>query len=623
MTDSVRRLVDSARFALSADPLRGAFMIILTVLTGVAPVVTVWATGLTVDAMAQGRTTAAIVGALATLLLAMAWSQLLPPLQTLVENDLGRAVELRAQQRSFDKINDLGGLANFENPEFHDRLRLAVSAGVDVPVQLLTSFTSLVRGGITLVGFAVALFTVDWLAAVLVLIAGVPRLIAETRLGRDRFALQATISPTERLSMMYAALQTEPDAAKEIRLFGLGNHFIGRMITEVRRAQKSTRRLDVRTAKLQSLLELVSLIPVAACLLLLVVRTSQGTLQPGHVVVLLGALAAADGAMAVMATTLARINELSLVITRFTDLMSLTPDIPCGTGRPAPPLQSLEFENVWFRYRPDLPWVLRGMSLRIDAGSAVGVVGLNGAGKSTMIKLMARFYDPERGRVLWNGTDITEFDVESIRQRMGSVFQDFMQYDLSVRENVTLGDVTAEVSDDDVWRVLELVNLAEAVRALPRGLDTVISTMFLDAEDVENPDGAEIPRGSFFSGGQWQRLAIARMLLRLDRDLLVLDEPSSGLDPQAEHDLNDVVRNAARGRARVMVSHRLNTVRRADRVVVLADGRIVEQGTHAELMALEGRYRHLFDLQSSGYVDDVPEGRHHPVPVEESRIGER
>jgi ATP-binding cassette subfamily B protein len=259
---------------------------------------------------------------------------------------------------------------------------------------------------------------------------------------------------------------------------------------------------------------------------------------------------------------------------------------------------TIELDDVWFRYGEDQPWILRGVNLAIKAGQAIALVGENGSGKSTLVKLLCRLYDPSRGTIRWNGIDVRDIPVEELRARTAAVIQDFMCYELTAAENIALGDTDGrETLDLDPARVAAAARQAEVldtVERLPHGPATLLSRTFVDHT---NPDQA----GVLLSGGQWQRLALARALARGPRGLLILDEPSSGLDADAEHRIHRRLAEHRHRHTTVLVSHRLNTVRDADQIAVLADGRITEMGSHQELMATGGTYERLFNLQAAGY----------------------
>ncbi len=616
------RSVAATRLVFAIDPLRAAVVLAGAVLLGAVPVAIGWLTKALIDAITDSARLGALVGIAAGLIAATAVSQLVPTLLNLAESELSRRVSAATKEKLFTKVNGFAGLGYFEQPAFHDKLRLALEAGEYAPTQVLRTLTGTVQRVITLAGFLVALWLIHPLITLLAVLAAVPQLVVELRLSKERFSLQAELSPAERKQLFYSMLQTQAAAAKEIRLFGLGRYFRDLMMAELATTHRGQRRMDRGVAVARIGLDLVSLLPFAIALVWVTRAVASGQLSAGDVVLFLAALAAVTSGTAELAVLVARFDELAWTLGRYDELLALEPDLPIGPGRAAPALRTgVELRDVWYRYREDLPWILRGVNLKIPAGASVAVVGPNGAGKSTLVKLLCRLYDPERGEIRWDGEDLRDLDLVSLRNRIGSVFQDFVSYDLSAKANIGLGDLPAMEDLERIRKAADQVGLTATLDALPRGFDTSLTRLFLDEvpddELLDGEVGEEALGGSYLSGGQWQRLAIARMLMRADRDLLLLDEPSSGLDARAEYELHRVVSEVTRGRTRLLVSHRLNAVRDADLIVVVDQGEIVEQGDHHTLIAADGLYAELFRLQSTGYVEPSPSPRIAPQPPDD------
>jgi len=595
-----RSLATAAELAWRARPLAAIGILAVTIASGALPIALTWLTKVLVDDLGARLGGAELpayrleaIGA--ALIVTSALAPLAPPLLRFLGDELQRGIGLLAQDRLFGRINELIGLAAFERPGFHDRLRLAQQGGELAPGQLVTLGTGAVQSTITIAGYLVSVLVVSPLLAALALAALAPGLAGELRLARQRVALAMSLSPNDRRRFFYSRLQVEPEAAKELRLFGLGPHFRSRMLGEHRTINRAERALDRRALAIQVGSRGLAAAVAAVALVIVMRRAFTGELSAGDVVVLLAALATLQTMSSALVSSMADIHHALLMLREYRAFMDTARDLPDG-ARSAPPLRhAVELRDVWFRYDDDLPWVLRGVSLRIHKGEAVALVGRNGAGKSTLVKLLGRFYDPTRGQILWDGVDLRELDAASLRDRIGAVFQDFMSYDLSAAENVGLGDLAGIGDRARIEAAGCLAQVDEAIERLPRGWDTMLSRVYFD-------DGDQETGGGMLSGGQWQRLALARMFMRATRDLLILDEPSSGLDIDAEHAVHQRFRQQVLEATSILISHRFNTVRMADRIVVLEQGRIVEQGPHPELVAAGGEYARMFALQASGYA---------------------
>lgn len=595
---SARRITIAAGLAAKAAPGPLTVYLVLTLATGALPVATAWLTKLLLDELVGGASPAALLQLGAGLAASGIVAGVAPQVTQYVRAETDRGVALLAQDRLFAAVNGFTGLGRFEDPRFLDQLRLAQQSGGSAPGLAVDGALGVARASITIAGFIGSLLVFSPLMTALVLIAGVPVLIAELALSRRRAQMFWDIGPAERREFFYRELLSGVEAVKEIRLFGIGAFLQRRMLTEQRTANTAKRAMDRREVTVQAGLGLLAMLVSGGGLLWAVDAARAGALSVGGITMFAAAVAGVQGALATLAGDVARSHQALLMFDHYLSVTAAGPDLPVAASPLALPAlrDGIELRDVWFRYSDDHPWILRGVDLRIPYGQAVALVGLNGAGKSTLIKLLCRFYDPTRGRILWDGVDIRDADPAELRCRIGAVFQDYMNYDLTATENIGLGDLDLLGDHERLREAAERAGIHDRLMALPHGYDTLLSRMFFMESDKDDPE-----TGVVLSDGQWQRLALARAFLRERRELMILDEPSSGLDAEAEHEIHASLRRHRGGRTSLLVSHRLGAVRNADLIVVLSDGRIAEQGDHAALMATAGEYARLFTLQASGY----------------------
>jgi ATP-binding cassette subfamily B protein len=622
------------RLAWQAQPLAFIGVLSLKVTQGILPVGEAVITKLIFDKLAHAFQTDVTSSLPQELLFLLGVSIILGVLSnalgsahTYLNAELGRKLRLQTQEQIYRKINSLYGLAPFENPQLQTMLQLASQGAHMGPSQSLGTLTSLLHNAITLVSFLGVLAAFNPLLAGLVALAALPQLFAQAKMGRQRFGLAEENSPKQRRTGYYGALFSAAYFVKELRLFDLGEFFLARFRQLTEELNHTQRAQQQRELRWQFGLDLVSKLVSSAAFVIVVVQAFQGRLTLGDVTLYTSAVGSVQGALSGIVFALANLHESALFFSRYTDLLALPQPIYIHpTPRPTPPLSSaIELRNVSFRYSPDHPWVLEDVSLTLPAGSCLALVGLNGAGKTTLVKLLTRLYDPTQGQILWDGVDIREFDPADLRRRMGAIFQDFVRFDLTAFENIALGDVNRlqqasgnghapaplsrfgrgvgggaqppsppgnTVSDETLAAVVQAAQKAgihPTLQALPCGYHTTLSRWLAD-------DG----QGTDLSGGEWQKIALARLFMR-NADLLILDEPTAALDAQAEYDVYSRFVELVNGRTSLLISHRFSTVRMADAVAVLQDGRIIEYGTHADLLALGGTYAHLYSLQAERY----------------------
>lgn len=576
---------------------------VATVVQALIPVAIAWLTKYALDAIVDPELDARVlvlVGA------ALAGSGVVSAVvsqgSNYLQGELERRIGLAVQDELFASTERFVGLRRFEDPRFLDRLSLAQTAGGSAPGQVLFAAFGIGSSVIMVLGFIGSLVVVSPVLAVGVMLAAAPSVFAELRLSRQRSAMMWRLGPMERRETFFQQLLVSTQAAKELRLFGAGGYFRRRMFNMRRAANREARRMDRRVLVTQTRLSVFAAAVAGASLLWALVSAGRGELTVGAVSLLVGAIAGVQaGTSSLVQQTMTAHQELTM-FDHFAQVLDSPPDLAVRPQPLATPeLQwGIRFENVWFRYSPDHPWALRDVSFTIPHGRAVGLVGRNGAGKSTIVKLLCRMYDPEHGAIRWDGIDIREVDPAELRQRIAAVFQDFMQYELSAAENIGVGDLAQRTDRAAIVEAARKAGIHDRLIALPRGYSTQLTRTFFSGSEAADDEAED---GVLLSGGQAQRLALARALLRDGCDLMILDEPSSGLDAAAEYEVHHALRRYRQGRTSVLISHRLGALRDADQLIVLDDGVIVEQGSHAELLAVGGIYATLFRMQADGYQD--------------------
>jgi ATP-binding cassette subfamily B protein len=580
---------------LGAAPAAAAVSLVVMVVAGLAPVGVAWSIRALIEGLSTDDSAAVWTGVVGFGVLAVV-APVLSHVSQYVQREAERRVTVRTQEELFVAVSADPGLAELEDSRYHDRLRLAREASQFAPIQLSTIFLTVGQELITVVAFAATLLRWSPLVGLLVLMAAAPTLIAQVRLARLRGAMLERTAPIFRRQAFYASLLLDMRAAKEIRLFGLGGFFRSRMLRELRAAQSQERHQDRLAVRVDSGLGVLAGVVSLVALAIFVQQVAGGRGTVGDLVVVVAALGALQMSVSGLVQQIAITGETLIMFGHYVDITAPSRARPSSPLPAAPPLaQAVEFDGVWFRYAAEHDWVLRDVTLRLPHGTSLALVGDNGAGKSTMVKLLCGFYRPTQGAVRWDGVDITEYDPASLRARIGATFQDFMTYEFSAHDNIAVGDLAATGDRARVVAAAATAGVGDTLQALPSGLDTMLTRAFDDG-DRRSPGG-----GVVLSGGQWQRVALARAALRVRADLLILDEPSAGLDVESEHAVHRRLAALRQGHTSLLISHRLNTVRDADTIAVLRHGTVVEQGSHAALMAAGGRYAELFRLQASGY----------------------
>ncbi len=483
-------------------------------------------------------------------------------------------------------------LSQFEDSEFYDQLTRARREASSRPVQLVGDAFQLVQNALTLAGYGALLVRWSPWTVLLLVAATVPAALGEARYSKLTFRLRNWRSPDSRRLMYLEHVLANDEHAKEVKLFGLGPLFLGRYKSLAEAFYEEDRALAVRRAATTHALSLLGTGAFYGAYAVMAAAAAAGALTLGNMTMYVVAFRQGQQSFQAVLGALGSIYEHNLYMANLFGFLSLPPATPArpsakGDAVPRDATRGIVLERVGFRYPGKDAWALRNVDLVIPDGQRLALVGENGAGKTTLIKLLTRLYEPTEGVIRLDGRDLAEWDAEALRRRFGVLFQDFNQYQLSVRENVALGSVGHLEDDVRVERAIGRGGASELVSELPQGLATPLGHWF--------KDGAEL------SGGQWQKVALSRAFMREEADILVLDEPTAALDANAEHAVFERFHELAKGRTTIVISHRFPTVRMADRIVVLGGGGIEEAGTHDELVATGGRYAKMFALQAAGY----------------------
>ena len=479
-------------------------------------------------------------------------------------------------------------LSHFEDSEFYDKLTRARREASSRPLSLVMRTFGLVQNGVSLVSYGTLLAQFSPWAVVILVAAGLPAFLAEAKFSGAAFRLFLWRSPETRMQMYLETVLAREDHAKEVKLFGLGPLFLERYRGIFRKLYREDRDLTIRRDTWGFLLGLVATATLYGAYAWVALATIAARITLGQMTMYVMLFRQGQAAVSASLAAIGGMYEDNLYLATLYEYLETPVEGPKGTVvSGARPQDGIRFENVSFVYPGAEHPALVDVNLYIKPGESLALVGENGSGKTTLIKLLTRLYLPTGGRITLDGQDLREWDEATLRQRIGVIFQDFTRYQLMVGENIGAGDVRY-FEDEARWREAGEKGMAAAtVASLPQGYRTPLGKWFNEGREL--------------SGGQWQKIALSRAFMRSQADILVLDEPTAAMDAAAEATVYEHFRALTKGRIAILISHRFSTVRMADQIVVLQDGRIIERGSHADLMHLNGHYAHLFSLQARGY----------------------
>jgi ATP-binding cassette, subfamily B, bacterial len=564
---------------------------LLTLLAGVLPASVAYVGALIVDAvvgaMRAGGSAAQVLRLVVlegVLVAAIAAAQRgLSLCQSLLRAQLGQRVNVMILEKALTLE-----LQHFEDSEFYDKLTRARREASTRPLSLVTRTFGLVQNAISLGSYGVLLAHFSPWAVAVLLLAGLPAFVAEAKFSGDAFRLFRWRSPETRMQIYLETVIAREDHAKEVMLYRLGPRLLERYRDIFHRLYAQDRALTVRRDLWGFALGLIATAGLYGAYAWIALTAVRRLITLGQMTMYVALFRQGQAAVSAMLAAVGGMYEDNLYLSTLYEYLETYVPPPRGQVLRGPhPEQGVRFEDVSFTYPGAEEPALEHIDLHLTPGSSLALVGENGSGKTTLIKLLTRLYAPSAGRILLDGQDLAQWEEGALRERIGVIFQDFARYQMLVGENVGAGDERF-FEDEARWRAAAQKGQAsEFIDTLPAGYQTQLGKWFRDGREL--------------SGGQWQKIALSRAFMRTRADILVLDEPTAAMDAQAEAEVFEHFRGLARDRITILISHRFSTVRMADQIVVLNRGRIIERGSHEELMRLNGRYAHLFTLQARGY----------------------
>jgi ATP-binding cassette subfamily B protein len=589
---SLRNLGPLLKMVWDTSPALATSTLLLRLVAAFIPISTLWVSKLIINMVVQVirhesiNSTRFWEWVAMDILLAVA-ADVLSRLTTLVDSLLGdrfsNSIDLKLMKHAVSL-----DLASFEDPAFYDKMERARRQGA-IRMGLLASLAGMAKQLLTLLTLmsAVILFS-PWLLLLLAA-ATLPVFLGETQFALLNYSILYQQTPARRELDYLRYIGASNHSAKEVKIFGLGDYLMDRLQGLFGRFYNENKGLAVKRAVRGSLLNLISTAAYYTAYILILIRALAGLLSVGDLTLLAGAFSRARDIMENLVQQLVEVSEQALYVKDLFDYFETKPLItskPDALPVPRPIRTGFEFQDVHFRYPGSPDEVFKGVSFKLRPGERIALVGENGAGKTTLVKLLARLYDPTEGRILLDGVDLRDYRAEDLRREIGVLFQDYVRYDMTVGENIGFGRVEEITNQPKVEQAAVKSLAAPMIAKLKEGYRQMLGWRF---------DG-----GAELSTGQWQKIALGRAYMR-DAQILILDEPTASLDARAEFEVYQRFLDLTGGKTAVLISHRFSTVRMADRILFLEQGKLIEEGTHQELVALKGKYSELFELQAKGY----------------------
>ena len=578
----------------TAEPRIVAFLIIVLLLQSIIPAITIGINKYIVDTVAEVTSTheynITIVASVVSLwITVIVLANLCGPWIGIAFTNLAEKLTVSTNLKLIDKADSFVDLTNFEDVNFYDELVTLQGGASNVPINLIRALLDIFTSLVTQVTMLLLLATVSWLIPLLFLGTYLPQIYISFKLESEFWNKNLAKRYQVRRMNYFSRLMLIDSYAIEVRLFGLSSLFRQRYLEAFENKYQLMAKLRSKRVWVTTALGLLTALGNGFSFVWVVLQALDGKLTPGSIIVLIQSLGYIQQNITRFLQYLLKLQQSLLFMDRFFKFMDAQPTMPLsipGKAVAKPMKSGIVFDNVDFAY-PDGRVALSGISLTLNPGETVALVGENGAGKSTLVKLLARFYDPTQGNIFIDGENLKDLNIEQWRQKIGVVFQDFCRYSLTVGENIALGDTSAMDDLERLKSASEKSEIKAKIEKLPQAYDTLLGKQF---------DGTEL------SGGEWQKVAIARAFVReKEAQVMILDEPTAALDPRSEYEIYSSFAELVKDKIAILVTHRLASVRLADRILVMKAGKLVEMGTHEELLQQNGEYATLWNMQAEQY----------------------
>ena len=585
----ILRLVWSASASLTI------YTAIMSFIRGITPAVTATITQLLLESVLiaiKQRSFEPILLPVCLQLAVNLLDRLFTKLSTISQQLLQDRASNYVQYMVLEKSNALD-LSFFEDATFYDKLREITQEAVYKPATMISQVSDLFRMAVTMFSMLFLLAHLAWWLVLVALVVPIPSFISNAMYGWKEYILARQQSPDRRRQAYFMQVMTFDQFNKEVKLFNIGDFLLKRYQELTEKLYTDNKNILIRQTVFSLLWSVITIIASGGIYFYIALQAASGRISLGQLTKYITASNQSGQSFQSVLDSLSDIYESNLFVNVLFEFMEyeshiVSPEnpVPFHADASHPQCLDIEFRNVSFTYPGRKQAALKNMSFIIRTGETIALVGRNGVGKTTLVKLLTRLYDPDEGMILINGHDVKEYDIEELRKLIGVVFQDYARYQMTAQENIGIGSI------DDINNRQMIVNAAQK-----SGVDVAIDRL---SNGYDTPLGRLFEKGVELSGGEWQKIALARAFMR-DAQILILDEPTSALDAQAEYDVFKRFSSLANGKTTIFISHRFSTVRLADRIFVIEDGEIIEAGTHQDLMSLDGRYAELFLLQAEAY----------------------